>query len=364
MRARGPLLALFAAVAIIVVVALASRSDRAGGPPLDPDSTEPDGTRALTELIDAFGPPVERVVGLGDERFGAGDVLLVLEGGLDDESLERLDEAAVAGARVVVAVGDGRVARAPVVEVLQPGATADAGPCPLGWDELAVVRGFTVRFAPGAGDLGCFGDDRAVAVLRRPVGRGERIEIGGPWPFTNQYLAGEDNAALATRLFAGNRTVHLVRPAPFSTGDQTLVDLLPDGFWRLVVQLAVAFGLFVWASAVRLGRPVREPTLWELPATAFTESVAQLYQRGGRRHLAARWLRWRARRDLLHRFQLPPDTEIEQLATVAAAAAGRPEDAGRYAAVLRDGEPTTTEELLQVATDVDRLRQEVSHGSS
>ena len=238
----------------------------------------------------------------------------------------------------------------------------------IAWEGVEAVQGFDAAFLADASgpavDGVCFADADTASVLRRQVGLGELYTVGGPAPFTNRYLARHDNAVLATALLVDGATVHLVRPRPFGTGDRSLLDLLPDGFYRLMVQLGVALALFVWASAVRLGRPVREPLLLELPSTSFTDSVAQLYQRGGRRAVAAGWLRRRARRELLHRYQLPPDTGVEQLAAVLAAAAGHPEHADRYAAVLRDQEPGSSEELLDVAASIDRLRREVTHGSS
>lgn len=362
--ARGWLVALVAVVAVVVLVVVASASERNDGPPLDPASTAPDGTRALTELIGRFGPPLDVREGLGESSYGRGDVLLVLEDGLEDGEDGRLEDAARRGARVVVAAEG---AAGPAIGA-DPEQVVRAGRCSLAWPGVERVQGFTAALlTEGSGaavDGVCFSTGGTAFVLRRQVGLGEWFAVGGPQPFTNRYLAEQDNAVLATALLLDGGTVHLVRPRPFSTGDQSLFDLLPAGFYRLLVQLAVALVLFVWASAVRLGRPVREPLLLELPATSFTDSVAQLYQRGGRRALAAGWLRRRARRELLHRYQLPPDAGVEELAAVLAKAAGHPEHADRYAAVLRDNEPGSSEELLDVAASIDRLRREVIHGSS
>lgn len=363
--ARGWLVASVAAVVVVVLIAVASAGERNEGPPLDPTSTAPDGTKALIELLGTFGPPVDIREGMEAGSFGRGDVLLVLENGLDEADYDRAEDAARRGARVVLAAGDGPAGPAITVD---PESVSDAGRCTIAWEGVEAVQGFDAAFLADASgpavDGVCFADADTASVLRRQVGLGELYTVGGPAPFTNRYLARHDNAVLATALLVDGATVHLVRPRPFGTGDRSLLDLLPDGFYRLMVQLGVALALFVWASAVRLGRPVREPLLLELPSTSFTDSVAQLYQRGGRRAVAAGWLRRRARRELLHRYQLPPDTGVEQLAAVLAAAAGHPEHADRYAAVLRDQEPGSSEELLDVAASIDRLRREVTHGSS
>jgi hypothetical protein len=199
-------------------------------------------------------------------------------------------------------------------------------------------------------------------VVEQLIGRGRVLHIGGAHVFTNRFLAEGDNAVLVTDLLAGVADAQLVRPAPPGSGDRTLLELLPGGFWRLLVQLGVAVLLFVWASAVRLGRPVREPALLQLDGTALTDAVSQLYQRTGRTALAATWLRRRTRRLLARQYQLTSAAPAE-LAATASRAAGRPTDTGRYAAALGEGPVADGAALVELAATLDRLREEVGHGA-
>ncbi len=358
MRARrGWMVAPVAVVMVVIVVVIASSSARRSGAPFDPASTDPDGAKALVELLGAFDTEV--VVRLGAaEQLGAGDVVLALEGGLTDDDVDRLRQAARDGAAVVVAQPDARLTPE-VTGSVDIDAVLLARRC-TGFDGVEELQGLTTSYAVGAGDLSCFATEAGAALVVRDVGRGRIVSVGGPDVFTNHYLDEHDNAVLATSLLVGRGPVQLVRPAPLTSGDKTLLELLPAGFWRLVAQGLVAMALLAWASARRHGRPVREPMLWPLPGTAATESVAELYHRTNRYGLSARWLRARLRRSLLRRYQLPPGSptaELSRLLELERPGSGVAELAWR---TLEGPDPDTNEELLALAAATDQLRREVS----
>ena len=315
---KGPLLAGLVVVVIVVAIVLSSASGRRDGAPLSPNSTAPDGARALVELLDRFDVELNVRVGMPAETDGAA---LLLESEFDGQSADALLAFARDGNTVVVAapssslVGD-------FVPSLDPPTATPAGRCP---DPIAGVEqlfGLAGRFGLDDVDAGfvssCFGirtaDGSSAAIVRRPIGNGEVVAIAGPEVFTNRYLAEGDNAALATALLAGRGSVSFVTPAPAGAGDKTLVELVPGWFYRVGLQLLMGFALFVWASAPRLGPPVREPLLWPLPSTALATQIGGLYQRSRQPAVAARWLRRRARRQLTSRYRLARDCSVGELA--------------------------------------------------
>jgi hypothetical protein len=126
------------------------------------------------------------------------------------------------------------------------------------------------------------------------------VAVGGAGPFTNAQLALADNAGLVLELLGAGEaqpaTVTVLGPSPVGEGDDGLWALVPTGVRLAFVQGLVALGLFVWASARRLGQPVPEPKLRELPGSALTAAVGQLYHRAHQRDAAAALLRRRLRR--------------------------------------------------------------------
>ena len=84
--------------AVLAAYVGATRSNP--GPPLDPDSTAPDGTRALVELLDRYGPGVELVDGVPSAAF---DTALLLEDRLDRDDARQLEGWVRRGNLLVVA---------------------------------------------------------------------------------------------------------------------------------------------------------------------------------------------------------------------------------------------------------------------
>ncbi|OKI87639.1 DUF4350 domain-containing protein [Micromonospora sp. CB01531] len=229
--------------------------------------------------------------------------------------------------------------------------------------------------------------------LVRVPGRTEVVVIGASDPFRNNRIDEWGNQALTTGLLGGPRPLvwlDLPGPAPAPSGSgwspsptagdpapprrgdfnddradrpparqNPLWDAFPAWFWALLLQLSLAGLLVVLWRARRLGPPVPEP----LPVTVHSaETVlgrARLYRRAGARGPAAETLRAAALDRLLPRLNLPPDTPPAEVAARVAAYAGA--DPERVAELLHGAEPTTDQELLDLARDLDTLTRTVAH---
>ncbi len=315
-------------VLVIVAMVLASVSARRVGPPYDPTSTEPDGAAALIELLRRFDTEVNMRNGMpGDEDRLA----VVLQSPIAPSDEDAILQFVRDGNVVVVAdpfssllsgLGlDGAEAVVPFTEALDR--DVPRGDCTLALDGVNRLRGFsaTLPAPPDAGS--CFGTGGRAGLVVRQVGDGTVIAVAGPDPFSNAYLAQADNAVLAITLLSGQGPVAFIQPGGSGDGGYgmgRLVGLLPQWFWRLMAGLAVAAALSVWASARRLGRPVYEPALLDLPAVGLTEGVANLWQRARRPASAAYWLRVRAHRQLAQRVGLAASASSEEVARALAAA--------------------------------------------
>ncbi|SBT52263.1 DUF4350 domain-containing protein [Micromonospora auratinigra] len=273
--------------------------------------------------------------------------------------------------------------------VTAPG--ADGRPCPLAEARRAGrAAGDRERYAVRAGERA----DRCYAggLVRVPGGT-DVVVIGASDPFRNDRIDEWGNRALATGLLGVRpRVVWLDLPGPDpaptvtsaepdptyvrgdgrgrdnrSTDDRAdappwqnpLWDAFPAWFWALLVQLALAGLLAVLWRARRLGPPVPEP----LPVTVRSaETVlgrARLYRRAGARGPAAETLRAAALAQMLPRLHLPTDAPPAEVAERVAGQTGL--DTAQVARLLHGDEPTTDQELLELARGLDALTRTVVH---
>ncbi|MGW0859734.1 DUF4350 domain-containing protein [Streptomyces sp. NPDC002690] len=211
-RARGLLLALLVLVVGGVTIAALQSGSRHGM--LDPRSADPEGSRALAELLGQRGVSVDVVTTLDDAVSTAGpdSTLLVTRPDLLTEyQQERLWKAVSGsgGRTVLLAPGSPSVpALAPGVRVgptvkvttREPAcslpAARRAGPADLG--------GVTYE-AEGPGATGCYPAHDLTPLLVVPRHDGETVLLGSPDILVNRRLAHEGNASLALQLL-GSRT--------------------------------------------------------------------------------------------------------------------------------------------------------------
>ena len=356
-----------AVVALVVgIAALGGPED--DGPPLDPTSTGPLGTRALVLLLDEAGVDVD-VTDEVPRSPRDGDVVLVLADALDERGTTELESWVDDGGTLVVAdPGSSLVPAAPAgPEGGLAEATAEPELLPPDCDLPALGSVDEIDHSGGVGfrdsdALGCFPlDDRRHFLVAASRRRGAVIALGGAGLWVNEVIGRADNAALAIALMApeeGGRVV-LLRPPTPGGGSTGIGALISSNVKQSLWQLLLAFGVLAFWRARRLGRPVVEEQPVQLSGSELVLAVGNLLQHAKSRDQAASVLRADLRRQLAGLLGLSPLAPAERLAEATAARTGL--DAGRVHAALADAPVFTEEQLIDVAQRVDALRQEVSH---
>jgi len=347
-----------AGAGIVLVVVLIGRPGD-DGPPLDPSSTEPLGTRALVLLLEDLGAEVSVRDG-GPEADD--DVALVLADVLDDGERDGVRRFVEGGGRLVVT---------DPASPLQPyAATGTVGTEPLGRGcEVPALRDVErvdpvggVGFDVPPGGTACFRGGAGAFVAVADAGAGTVVGIGGAGLLTNAELGEVDNAVLAGALLApvpGTR-VAVVRPAAAGGGSKSLSDLVSPGVKGALLQLGVAFLVYALWRARRLGQPVPEPQPVPLAASELVVAVGNLLQQAGRRDQAGALLQADLRRRLAERLGLPLDAPAGVVATTAAARTGIPEE--RLRAALAPVSLSRDDELVALSAEVAAV-EEVVGGS-
>lgn len=318
----------------LVAGAPTERNDR----PLDPSANGPRGAKALVVLLEELGADVE--VTRGPPADDA-DTAVVLRDRYDDDEREDVERWVDAGGVLVVA---------------DPGSPLDpSGPfgestaCPAALDGVERIgAGFEVTRDDGPG---CFDG----LVDTTTAGAGTVVAVGDPAMLTNEHLGDLDNAVLAAALLAPTGTERVAfLQGPAGAGEQALFDLLGPRVAQALGQLAVAFGVYVLWRARRLGRPVVEPQLVAVAGSELVTAVGRML--GGRKQPAEAAARVRTdlRRALERRLGLPTGSPPARIADAVAARTGL--DPTTVAGALGDGPVTTDADLVEVVTDLDRIR--------
>jgi hypothetical protein len=365
MRGRGVLLAVVVvAVAAVGILLLGTPSS---SDPLDPRSHEPGGTSALVALLRELGASVD--VGV-DTPDGSTDVALLLVDRLDEETQAELEEWVEDGGVLVVSDPSSSLTP-PVVGMGDPlgGAggvtvdvnadTCDLGPLDEGLDAVAVYGG-PALYEVGPDDQSCFGDGNSAYVVATEEGQGTIVSLGGSGIFVNRTLAERDNAPVAAALLApreGTNVAVLDPTVPAGDGGESVGDLVPDGVWRALIQLGLAFLVFALWRSRRLGQPVDEPQPVKVAGSELVSAVGGLLERSKSPQHAADVLRAELRRDLTVHLGLPPDVPPAELARRVTAETGL--DAARVQAALGPGPVGDSDALLNVVRLIDYVRKEV-----
>ncbi len=345
-------------VTIFVVVlgaAYVGSSRQNPGPALDPDSTSPDGAKAVVELVRRLGGEmqvVERVPGTEVQ------VALLLEDRLPRGQADDLEQWVRRGGMLVVAdptslftpdVGRG------ALDVID-------GPCDI--DGLELVQQIDVGISRGYRDTGeadtCFGVAEGESFLvSQSLGDGVLVSLGGPDVFTNTLLGEVDNAVLAGVLLSGDgRRAAFVRPTLAGSGDRGLVDLIETPARAALAQLVVVFLVVVLWRGRRLGRPVTEPQPVQIQGSELTNAVGRLLRNNRRPDRAAAILRDHARRDLSSLLGLPLDAPVDVVESTIAIRTTLDDAEVRLAV----SDPVTSDDVLvDVARLLSRIREELTH---
>jgi hypothetical protein len=354
---RRPVLVGAAVLTVVIVGAFVGASRRTAGPPLDPRSTAPDGTRALVELVDRLGGTVEVTEGPpGPEA----DVALLLEDRFDRGDAAELEAWVRGGGRLVVA--DPTSALTPPTDGAVSGELS--GTCEVaglgGARRLDVGEARTLQVPTGA--TGCFSGGAGAFLVVTQSGAGQVVSLGGPAVFTNELLGRADNPVLAAELLAevpgGGPRVDFLRPVLAGGGDRGLVDLVGTPARAALVQLVVAFLVVVAWRARRLGRPVHEHQPVTIESSELTRAVGRLLESNGHPDRAAAYLRDRARRELSGHLGLSQTATVDAVAAAVCARTSLTDQEARQAVA---GPVRTEEDLVAASRLLSRIREELIH---
>ncbi len=362
-RAWGPWLAVVGAMLAVGLVAGAPPGE---GPPLDPSSTGPAGTKALVDTLRLLAADVS--VQSGTPGPSSTTAILLIDG-LDDAGRDELVDWVEAGGTLVVTDVSSPLSpvasRSAAVAFLDPELRRDCAVPALRQVQRVDAPDAILQEVP-EGAIGCFrlGEDEAWLVVN-PVGQGTIVSIGGAGFLVNRALDDADNGLLAVTLLAptpSDRVVVLQPPAP-GEGSTGLLDLVDRRVKLAVLQLVVAFGVLVLWRSRRLGRPVLEPQPVPLAGSELVVAVGELLQRAKGREQAASVLRDDLRRWLAERLGLPPATPADVVAEAAAAARTSDVTAEEVLAVLAAGRPADEDGLVALAHAVESIRRRVHGGT-
>ncbi len=302
-----------AAVVVLVTVAavVVAGAPSSQGPPLDPGSTGPLGTKALVELLGDLGTHVTVTSGVPQAQ-GQGHAL-VLKDNLDARTRRGLLAWAHSGGALVVADPTSKLTG--LRPLGQVNGTRTLSGCSL--PSLRQVG----RIQPVGGALlsvprsavGCFYQGHHPWLVAHPEGAGMVTTLGGPDAFTNANLGRADNAVLAAALLLGPRpgsAVYLLAPPGPGTGRTGLLGLVGPRVRLALVELALAFVVLVLWRARRLGHPVPETQPVQIEGCELVRAVGALLRRAHRPEAAAAVLRAGLRQDLAGRLGLDPSAPV------------------------------------------------------
>ncbi|MEU7036665.1 DUF4350 domain-containing protein [Streptomyces sp. NPDC046237] len=380
-RARGVLLVLGLIVIGGVILATVRSTDHHGH--LDPRSADPNGSRAVAEILKAQGVTVQVVTTLGEvtAATGADSTLLVATPDLltGDQQFTLQEAMNDSGGRTVL-VGAGHAS----LDTLAPGVTADTSTSVTGREPScslpAAVSAGRVDIggerysADTTGSTACYPADGLPTLVVLPAaGGGDTVLLGSPDILLNERLDQQGNASLALQLL-GSRP-HLVWYLP-SLSDPSATEGTPegrtpesttDGFLSLVpsgwlwgtLQLAFAAVLTAVWRGRRLGPLVTEPLPVAVRASEATEGRARLYREGNARDRAATVLRTATRTRIAPLLGVSsqdahaPDTLLPALSARLSGSATDTRD------LLFGTAPADDDALIRLADQLDALEREV-----
>lgn len=358
---------------------------------LDPAGTGQSGGHALADLATARGQVVARTqvpdTGPQDTSQAAGGALeLITNPG--QLTAAQLRQAAEFDGDILLVEPDTAALRA-----IAPGASiaGHAGPGvaePRCGVQAAVLAGgayvdgaVLTTSAPGA--QVCYPDGGGHWLVRYSSGGSRTVTvIGSGTPLTNEYLAGDGDAALGLNLLGSARRIVWVVPSAAPAGggaqgsgqggQQSFLSLVPWPVYLIVIQLCVAALLAAAWRARRLGPLVAERLPVVVRAAETTEGHGRLYHARRARDRAAEELR-AAAVSRLARFAglgapgaagaAAPGTAGRDTggrgaaAEALAARAGLP--AAEVAALLHGPPPATDQDLVNLAADLDQLERKI-----
>jgi hypothetical protein len=324
----------------------------------------PGGVAALRRLLQARGVDVSSA-----DEPGAGTFFLVHDLRTSEQARPILDWVRSGGRLVVADPASELLAAAGIRRAAQPVAgfvpeqrveTDCVLPAIVGVDRIVAGALDAVYRVPPVG-VGCFRRGAGAFLVRRPLGAGEIIALGGSTPLTNESLDEEDDVVLAWNVLGGPGG-DVVFGTPLPAGASTppgLWGLLPDPARAVILQLAVAVLAYAVARGRRLGAPVEEAVPSPIPATELVVSVGDLYRRARASAHAAAILRDRFRARAGRRLGLGARPEEGKLSRAVAEATGvGPDDVAR----MQVGGHEDERALVAAARQLERLERSMEGG--
>jgi len=355
---------------VLAVASGVQPNDRA----LDPDNPQPDGARAVAQVLDQRGV---RVVVVRSQAE-------LLRQDLDGATLVVPDSQQLSGRNGRAALK--AAARATDVVLLSPA------------PDLLADLALPVQIRPGGADVveaDCTGDGGAAldarltltdfdrVVTATPAARGAtacfRDAAGSHWVhlprdgdrppvtvvgarrfLTNDVVASFDNAAVALRLLGqSDRLVWYVPTVRDVAADDSSLPAPLAPAWvlpSLWLLGSAALALCLWRGR-RLGRLVTEPLPVVVRAVETTESRGRLYRRARDRGRAVAVLQEATTRRLASYVGLPPGTGAGAVAAAAASVSGRRAD--DVLRLLHPGTVPDDASMIELATALATLEKEV-----
>lgn len=355
-------------VALLAVLVLIGGG---GGQALDPRSHERLGTSAMVALTREMGADVAIADRLPDLDAGTGPaVIVLLTDRLSDDQRTVVEDWVDDGGRLVVT--DPASPLVPewgdafdTVDDLGPRRTIE-GRCEIDVLDGIEVGGIEPRnggvlYQPDGPADTCVDGAFGAYIVATDRGAGTIVALGGSGLVVNAAIAEGENAPVVTALVSPERGTEVVVLEPGAVagggGQRSLVDLIPPGVERGVLQLVVAFVVYALWRARRLGRPVAEPQPVAVAGSELVAATGNLFDRTESTAYAGELLRADLRRFLADHLGLPADSAPHVLATVAAERS-RADPAALHRAL--GPEPVTDDAgLVTLAHTIDRIREEV-----
>lgn len=348
-----------AVVLVVIVLAIGPRGR--SGPPLDPRSTGPVGTRGIVEVLERLDVDVRVADGVPTH---ADDAALVISDALAEEQRTAITEWVRAGGRLVLADPFSELAPdltgLTSIAFTEPTIEPDCDDPLVGDVGRVAVQGGSV-FDVGPEGSGCFPRNGGNWMVRTPVGDGEIITIGGPFTLTNDLLDVEDTAILLVNLLTppDGGGLHVITPDRDADAPETLTEVLPDQVAWSLAQIPLVWAALIWWRARRHGKPVEERTPVRIQASETTVAVGNLLFRAGRSADAAAMIRSHVHRQLSRRLGIPEVDDPEVFIAIAAARTDLAPE--RLRALLVSPLPTDDTALVRYANTaagvVGRIRQ-------
>jgi len=367
-RWRSARWVLLALAVIVGVATLASylTAPRPGGL-MDPESTSPEGARALVTILREHGVDVIAADDIAAVENAARPDTLILVAQtfylFDDDLLSRL--ATLPGDRLLIApVSRTREALAPEVKI---GGTTTFGDSKPDCDLREATRAGAVQLGLGdayeaAGDVPvtrCYG-----GALVRYIHDGREVTVVSASDFmTNSGLLKQGNAALAMNLAGSHPRLIWYAPQHSEAGAESggsarITDLIPDQVIWVVLQLCLVVALLALWKGRRIGPLVAERLPVVVRASETVEGRGRLYRSRRARDRAADALRTAALQRMMPRIGLGHDAEPPAVVTAVAERCGSSPQA--VAHILFGPPPASDPDLVNLAHELDNIERQVA----